>query len=261
MTCKVKIILNQKGGVAKTTTSFNIAYALVREGKKVLLVDLDPQASLTVCCGYNPNEINRAISYLMGLITEDKNLPSEEEYILTTTHGIDLIPSNIELAAVEVSLVNIMSREYILKSIIDQLKSDYDYIIIDCPPTLGMLTINALAAGDSVLIPVSTEFLSAKGLEQLLKSIIRVKSRINSTLKIDGILVTMYSERTKLAKEVLSMIQDAYGSQIRIFKSKIPVTVKVGEANLRNQSIIEYDPKSKASQAYLEFTKEVIDIE
>lgn len=257
---KIIAIVNQKGGVGKTTTALNMGYALSQMGKKVLLIDFDPQSSLTVCFGYdNTDSINTTIYNLMALAIEEKNLPKKEDYIISIG-SIDLIPCNLELSAIEVALVNVMSREMILKSILDEIKEDYDYIIIDCSPSLGMLTINALAACDSVLIPVTPQYLSAKGLELLLKNIIRVKKRINPKIEVDGILLTMYAERMKLSKEVLSIIQEAYGDHINIFNSRIPTSVKVGEANMKSKSTIEYDPKNKVSSAYMEFAKEVVPI-
>lgn len=257
---KVIAIVNQKGGVAKTVTTLNLGYALSEMGKKVLLIDFDPQSSLTVCFGYdNTDNINTTIYNLMALAIEEKNLPEKDKYILSTGK-VDLIPCNLELSAIEIALVNVMSRELILKSIIDEIKEDYDYVIIDCSPSLGMLTINALAACDSVIIPVTPQYLSAKGLELLLKNILRVKKRINPKIQVDGILLTMYAERMKLSKEVLSIIQEAYGSHIHIFESKIPTSVKVGESNLRNKSIIEYNPKNKVSIAYGELAREVVSI-
>lgn len=254
---KVIAIVNQKGGVAKTVTTLNLGYALSEMGKKVLLIDFDPQSSLTVCFGYdNTDSINTTIYNLMALAIEEKNLPKKDKYILSAGK-VDLIPCNLELSAIEIALVNVMSRELILKSIIDEIKEEYDYVIIDCSPSLGMLTINALAACDSVIIPVTPQYLSAKGLELLLKNILRVKKRINPKIQVDGILLTMYAERMKLSKEVLSIIQEAYGSHIHIFESKIPTSVKVGESNLRNKSIIEYNPKNNASIAYGEFAREV----
>ena len=255
---KVIAIVNQKGGVAKTVTALNLGYALSEMGKKVLLIDFDPQNSLTVCFGYdNTDSIGTTIYDLMVLAIEERSLPEKKEYILSKGN-MDIIPCNIELSAIEISIVNVLSRELVLKSIVDEVKSDYDYVIIDCSPSLGMLTINALAACDSVIIPVTPEYLSAKGLELLLRNIIRVKKRINPKIEVDGILLTMYVERTKLSKEILTIIQNAYGSKINIFENKIPTSVKVGEANLRNKSIIEYDPKNKVSMAYREFAKEVV---
>ena len=225
--CKSKVIsiVNQKGGVAKTVTTLNLGYALAEMGKKVLLIDFDPQSSLTVCFGYdNTDSIKTTIYNLMSLGIEEKSLPKKEEYIITSGN-IDIIPCSLELSAIEIALVNVMSRELVLKSIVDEIKDDYDYVIIDCSPSLGMLTINALAACDSVIIPVTPQYLSAKGLELLLRNIIRVKKRINPNIEVDGILLTMYADRMKLSKEVLAIIQDAYGSKINIFEIKIPSSV------------------------------------
>ena len=180
MKSKVIAIVNQKGGVGKTTTTLNLGYALSDQGKKVLLIDLDPQGSLSISMGLDDNdELENTIATLMAFEIEDRVLPEKEKYIIHIGE-LDLIACNIELSAIEVSLVNAMSREMILKCIIQQFKNDYDYIIIDCSPSLGMLTINALAACDSVIIPVTAEFLSAKGLELLLMNIMRTRKKINS---------------------------------------------------------------------------------
>lgn len=256
--CKVTAIVNQKGGVGKTTTASNLGYALAVQGKKVLEIDMDPQGSLTVSLGYDDNDnINITIASLMAWAIEEEKLPEKEEYIIRAGN-IDLIPCNIELSAIEVSLVNAMSRELILKSIIEEVKEFYDYIIIDCSPSLGMLTINALAACDSVIIPVTPEYLSAKGLELLLKNIIRVKKRLNPKIEIDGILLTMYVERTNLSKDITEMIVEAYGREIHIFENRIPKSVQVGYSILNNKSVIEYAGKNKVSLAYQQFAQEVL---
>lgn len=254
---KVIAIVNQKGGVAKTVTALNLGYALSEMGKKVLLIDFDPQSSLTVCFGYdNTDNIGTTIYNLMSMAIEEKKLPKKKEYIISEGN-LDIIPCSLELSAIEIALVNVMSRELVLKSIVDEIKGDHDYVIIDCSPSLGMLTINALAACDSVIIPVTPQYLSAKGLELLLKNIIRVKKRINPKIEVDGILLTMYTERMRLSKEILLMIQEAYGGKIKIFQNKVPASVKVGEANMKSKSIIEYNPQNKVSIAYREFAKEV----
>lgn len=259
--CKVTAIVNQKGGVGKTTTALNLGYALAEKGKRVLLIDLDPQGSLTVSLGYDDNDsINTTIASLMSVAIEDGKLPDKKDYIISVG-SIDLIPCNIELSAIEVSLVNAMSRELILKSILSEFKSNYDYIIIDCSPSLGMLTINALAACNSVIVPVTPEYLSAKGLELLLKNIIRVKKRINSNIQIDGILLTMYVERMNLSKEITEMITEAYGSLIHIYTNRIPKSVKVGESAMRNKTIIEYAKNNKVSIAYQQLAEEVLENE
>ncbi|SFR62484.1 CobQ/CobB/MinD/ParA nucleotide binding domain-containing protein [Anaeromicropila populeti] len=181
--CKVLSVVNQKGGVGKTTTALNLGYALSEKGKKVLLIDLDPQGSLTISCGYDDNDnLETTIATLMALTMEDRLLPGKNNYILTVG-SMDLVPCNIELSAIEVSLVNAMSREMILKAISGELKENYDYVIIDCSPSLGMLTINALAACNGVLIPVTPEYLSAKGLELLLKNILKLKRGLIRVLK------------------------------------------------------------------------------
>ena len=193
--CKVVSISNQKGGVGKTTTALNLTYALTENGKKVLLIVFDPQSNLTMCFGIDrPDELKTTIYDLMMCVIDEKELPDKSEYILSF-NNLDLIPCSIELSAVEMSLVNVMSREIILKMLLENFKADYDYIIVDCMPALGMLTVNALAACDSVLIPATAQYLSAKGLELLLQTIMRVKKRINPQIKIDGILVTRMNQK------------------------------------------------------------------
>lgn len=263
--CKVKAIVNQKGGVGKTTTALNLGYALANEGNKVLWIDLDPQGSLTISLGFDESQdFKHTIATLMARAIEEEELLDKEEYIVKVG-AVDLIPCNLELSAIEVSLVNAMSREIILKSIISEYKDDYDYIIIDCSLSLGMLTINALAASDSVVIPVTPEYLSAKGLESLIKTIIRVKKRINSNIQIDGILLTMFSEATNLTGKITDMINSAYGDVIYIFNSHIPRSVSVGDSILKNISIFDYarlnkskKTAKKVADAYSEFAMEVI---
>jgi len=256
---KVIAVVNQKGGVGKTTTTLNLGYALANQNKRVMLIDLDPQGSLTISLGMDNNdELKNTIANLMALAIEDKQLPEKENYIIQTGK-LDLIPCNIELSAIEFSLVNAMSREMILKYIIEEFKSEYDYIIIDCSPSLGMLTVNALAACDSVIIPVTLEYLSAKGLELLLMTIMRTQKRINPDIKIDGILITMYTKRMNLSKVVKQMIEETYGETIHIYESCIPKSIKVGESTLQSQPILEYAKKNKVSLAYKEFAQEVLE--
>lgn len=255
---KVIAVVNQKGGVGKTTTTFNLGYALAEEGKKVLLIDFDPQSSLTVCMGYDDTDsIDNTIAKLMMLAINDEKLPDSKDYIINVGK-LDLIPCSIDLSAVDVNLVNAMSREMVLRGILSDIKDGYDYIIIDCSPSLGMLTINALVAADSVLIPVTPEYLSAKGLEILLKNIMRVKKRINPGLEIDGILFTMYAAQMNLTKKVTSDIETVYGDAINIYGNKIPKSVKVGESVLSSKSIIEYAKDNQVATAYKELAKEVI---
>lgn len=228
--------VNQKGGVAKTTSCINIGAAMAREGKKVLLVDTDPQASMTISLG------NQQPDQLVPTIA-------------------DLLPANIALAGTEVSLVNAMSRETILKQVLARNRQDYDCIIIDCMPSLGMLTINALAAADRIIIPVQAHYLSAKGLEQLLQTIAKVRRQMNPKLKIDGILMTMVDGRTNNAKEITTLIRETYGGKIKVFETAIPHSVRAAEASLTGKSIFEYDPGGKVAQAYRALTKEVLQLE
>jgi chromosome partitioning protein len=262
---KVTAIVNQKGGIGKTTTVLNLGYALSEQGKKVLLIDFDPQASLTSALGVKGDNITNIQTLMTSSIEEDD---IEEDYAINIKKNLYLIPSALDLAGIEMTLVNVMSRETILKYITDEIKKDYDYVLIDCSPSLGTLTINALAACDSVIIPVTPEFLSAKGLGLLVKNINLIKKRINPSIKIDGILITMLNKRTNLSKQMINAIGDStghimdqYNLNIKVFKSMIPVSVKAGEAILHKKSVIEYEPKNQVSGAYKNFAKEWGDID
>ena len=246
-------LVNQKGGVAKTTSCISLGAALSQEEnhgqrKRVLLLDADPQASMTVALGFQqPDDLPFTLADAMNKVMNDQPLlPSEG--IIHHAEGVDLLPSSIALAGTEVSLVNAMSRESTLKQVINIYKKDYDYILIDCMPSLGMLTINALAAAERVVIPVQANYLSAKGLEQLLQTIAKVRCQINPKLKIDGILMTMVDGRTNNAKEI-------------VFEAEIPHSVRAAEASLAGKSIFAYDPGGKVAQAYHALTKEVIQLE
>lgn len=254
----VLAVVNQKGGTGKTTTCENLGIGLAQSGKRVLLVDVDPQGSLTISLGYpNPDELEMTLTELMAMIMQD--LPvMPEDGILHHQEMVDLIPANIALAGLEVSLVNAMSRETVLKQLLSQFRDRYDYILLDCSPSLGMLTVNALAAADDVLIPVQAQYLSAKGLEQLLQTINRVRSKINPQLHTLGILLTMVDSRTNYAKEISSLIRDAYGSQIRVFDTDIPRSVRAAETSAEGKSIFLHDPKGKVADAYRILTREVI---
>ncbi len=219
--CKVIAVSNQKGGVGKTVSCVNLGIGLAQEGKKVLLIDGDPQGSLTISLGYEePDEMEYSLATLMMNIVNDEKM-NIEKTILHHKEGVDLIPANIELSAIEVSLVNAMSRELILRSMVEKLRDFYDFIIIDCMPSLGMMTINALACADSVLIPVQAAYLPVKGLQQLIKTIGRVKKQLNPKLKIEGILLTMVDNRTNYARDISLMVYDTYSASIKVFGTEI----------------------------------------
>lgn len=256
--CRVIAIANQKGGVGKTTTTSNLGIGLARQGKRVLLIDADAQGSLTASLGYRePDKLDITLANVMGNIINEKEMDAAYG-ILRHEEGVDLMSGNIELSGVEVSLVNVMSRETVLRSYIEEQRSRYDYILIDCMPSLGMLTINALASVDAVIIPVQAAYLPVKGLEQLIRTIGKVRRQLNKQLKIGGILITMVDNRTNYARDISDLIFDTYGNQIKIFPQSIPFSVRAAEISAEGISIFEHDPKGKVAAAYWQMTQEVL---
>lgn len=256
--CKVIAVANQKGGVGKTTTTSNLGIGLAKQGKRVLLIDADAQGSLTASLGFTePDKLEKTLASVMANVINDVDIP-ERYGILRHEEEIDLLPGNIELSGLEVSLVNIMSRELVLRSYIEQIKDRYDYILIDCMPSLGMLTINAFACADSILIPVQAAYLPVKGLEQLIKTIGKVRRQINPKLSIEGILLTMVDCRTNYARDISALIVENYGSKVRIFENSIPMSVRAAETSAEGISIYQHDPKGKVSNAYQRLTEEVL---
>ena len=257
--CEVIAIANQKGGVGKTTTTFNLGVALAKQGKNVLLIDLDPQGDLTVSMGFRETEdYEYKLSDLINCKLQEIEI-DKDKFIISHKEGVDLIPSDLELSSMEMNLFNVMSREYVLKNSLKEFKPLYDYILIDCQPSLGMLTINALSFADKVIIPVQSQYLAAKNTSQLLGIINKVKNQLNENLSIGGILLTLVDNRTKLSKETLKLLENSYGSYINIYETQIPTATKIAEATSFGESIFSYDKNSKCAIAYSLFSKEVID--
>ena len=255
---KVYVCVNQKGGVGKTVSSTNLAIGLVRQGKKVLIVDLDSQASQTVSLGWRqPDELPVTIATQLDKVINRQPI-NPKNGILQHSEGVDLMPSSIELSGLEVRMVNATRREYILNNYLEQVKPDYDIIVLDCPPTLGMITINALAAADRVIVPVQPEYLSVVGMTQLFETVAMVKEDINPNLKVEGVLITLANMRTNLAKNTLEIIKNAYGEGVKIYQYPIPYSTKVKEASAAGKSIFTYEPKGRAAYAYEQFVKEVV---
>ena len=256
---KVIAIANQKGGVGKTSTTVNLGAGLVRQGFDVLLVDMDSQGNLTMALGFqDPDEMPFTIAnVLQKAVREETIIP--EEGILTNEEGIDLMPSNVQLSGVELSLINEYGREAVLKQYIDAVRLNYDYILIDCAPSLSVLTINALVAADSVLIPTQPQYFSMAGIQMFYDTFCKVKRKMNPALQIEGVLVTMMDNRPNFTKDLVAQLRESYGDTFKVFDTEIPTSIRMSESSARGKSIFAYDRKNKVAAAYEKLTREVIE--
>lgn len=248
---KIIAMANQKGGVGKTTSAVNLSACLAHLGRRVLLVDIDPQGNATSGVGVNKADVSQCI---YNVLVED--VAAKEVITQSSVPKLDIIPATIQLAGAEIELVPTISREIRLKQSLEVVKDEYDYIIIDCPPSLGLLTINALTSSDTVLIPVQCEYYALEGLSQLLNTIRLVQKHLNKDLMIEGVLLTMLDARTNLGIQVIEEVKKYF--QDKVYKSVIPRNVRLGEAPSHGQPIITYDPKSRGAEVYLELAKEVM---
>ncbi|AQS57753.1 ParA family protein [Desulforamulus ferrireducens] len=251
---KIIAIANQKGGVAKTTTAVNVGASLALMGQPVLLVDIDPQGNATSGLGIDKNQLERCV---YDVLIND--IAASEVIIPTGIRNLDVLPSTIQLAGAEVEMVSLLAREQILKRALSPLKEKYQYIIIDCPPSLGLLTLNALAAADSLLIPIQCEFYALEGVGQLMNTVQLVQKHLNQNLEIEGVLLTMFDARLNLSIQVVDEVKKVFGN--KVFKNIIPRNVRLSEAPSHGIPVVIYDPKSKGSEAYQELAKEVMGID
>ena len=256
--CKVIAIANQKGGVGKTTTTLNVAIGMARNGYDVLVIDFDPQGDLTSSLGWKTNDaLENSVSLMLDDYINDEPI-DYDSLILNHPEAVDVIPANIELADFEMRLVSVINREQTLSNCIEPLRSKYDYIFIDCPPSLGMLTVNALAAADEVLIPVQTQYLPAKGMTKLLQTVNKVQRKINCNLKINGIVMTLADSNTNITRSTIETIRESFSKNIKVFDTIIPKGTKASEATTKGISIYKYAKDSKVALAYESLTKEIL---
>ncbi len=250
---KIISIANQKGGVGKTTTSINLGACLAYIGKKVLIVDIDPQGNATSGAGVDKGDVNECVYDVLVDDADIKKVIQE-----TAVENLSVVPSTIQLAGAEIELVPTISREVRLKRALDEVRDQYDFILIDCPPSLGLLTINALTASDSVLIPVQCEYYALEGLSQLLNTVRIVQKHLNQELMIEGVLLTMLDARTNLGLQVIQEVKKYF--QNKVYQTVIPRNIRLSEAPSHGQPIIIYDPRSRGAEVYLELAKEVAEI-
>ena len=250
---RIAAVCNQKGGVGKTTTTINLGAALAEQGRRVLLVDFDPQGALSVGLGIQPHELDATIYNLLM----ERNLSATDVVIKTSVDGMDLLPSNIDLSGAEVQLVHEVGREFVLGRVLQPLIPEYDVVLIDCQPSLGLLTVNALACADGVLVPLECEYFALRGVALLMETIEKVASRLSPKLAIDGVLATMYDSRTLHTREVLANVVQGFGD--RVFHTVISRTVRFPDATVAGEPITQFDPSSNGATAYRELAKEVLD--
>lgn len=256
---EVIALINQKGGVGKTTTAFNLGIGLVREGKKVLLLDTDPQCNLTQMCGHQvPDMLPSALPDVVVKTLNGEPMEPGESIIKSHKEGIHLMPANLQLSVLEQELAKLDNGPMALKQYVDQAKKDYDFVIVDSGPTLGMLSINTMTAADKLIIPVQPHFLSLKGMEQLFRSYTNIRNNTNPNLQIKGILFSMVESRAKYSHEIMELVNGEYGEHIKVFKTSIPRSIKAAEMSTANKSIFKYRSKSGVAQAYTNLAKEVI---
>ena len=251
---RIIAVANQKGGVGKTTTSINLAACLAEKGKKVLSVDMDPQGNLTSGLGVDKDSVEKSIYELIIGEVDIKEVINKE-----VLENLDIIPTSIDLSAAEIELIGVDDKEYILRNAIDQVKDQYDFVIIDCPPSLSMLTINAMTTADSVIVPIQCEYYALEGLSQLIHTVELVKDRLNSKLEIEGVVFTMYDARTNLSLQVVENVKD--NLQQNIYKTIIPRNIRLAEAPSYGLPINKYDPKSTGAESYMRLADEVIERE
>lgn len=255
---KIITIASQKGGVGKSTSCVNLGIGLARRGKRVLLIDADAQGSMSASLGITePDDLEITLVTMLECVINDEPF-GRTDGILRHEENVDFLPANIELAGLETTLVNVMSRETILRQYVNEIREDYDYILIDTMPSLGMMTVNALVAADSVLIPVEAAYLPVKGLQQLIKTIGRVHRQLNPGLEIEGILITKVDRRTNYAKDIAAKIRSVYGEKIRVFDAVIPLSIKAAETSAEGKSIFLHAPTGIVAEGYTALTEEVL---